>query len=344
MMFKTLHKKSLFSFLLTASAAAGLIFFGAECSQGALRGIYFCTNELVPPLFPFMALSIFTAKRGISLGKAFARLMKAVFGFSQPLTPVILLSMTGGYPVGAKGISALRESNAISRREAELAAYVLGGAGRGFLINFVGAERLGSREIGIIMLVSQICSIIILGIVNKLIFVRKNYNSDTEIKSAPLPFFQALTEAVTGAAYGMLEMCAMVVAFSALLEVVRKPLGVTAEILLEVTGACSTLSQSANVSAIAFAAGFGGICVHFQIFAALKGINIKKGLFFLYRIIQGLLTTGLTFVLLKAFDVSVPVFSSISQQPQLGLSVPLLGSVMLILCAAGFLYSVKYNK
>lgn len=340
-MLKNYSVKAALGFSALFAAVIGLVFFGKDCSDGALEGIFFCANELLPPLFPFMALSVFIAKRNVSFGKAGKWFSSALFGFSESLAPVILLSMIGGYPVGARGIKALRDSGAISEKEASLAANVLVGAGPGFLINFVGAELLGSRELGTALLVAQIISVILLGILNKIIFVKGNYNSDKETNRRSLPFSEALTEAVADASYGALEMCGMVVAFSAVLKILEKPFGVYSEVLLEVTNACDTLSKSGRVIPIAFAAGFGGLCVHFQIFTALRGIKLKKWLFFFFRIIQGLLTAALTLALIKAFGIAIPVFSSVGTPIELSLSAPLAGSAALMLCAVGFLRSVK---
>ena len=91
----------------------------------------------------------------------------------------------------------------------------------------------------------------------------------------------------------MINMCGMVILFSAILGVIGyllKDYGnmfLYSEILLEVTNASTDTAENGNILLLAFATGFGGVCVHFQVFQALGEIEINKGIFFLYRIIQG---------------------------------------------------------
>ena len=56
-------------------------------------------------------------------------------------------------------------------------------------------------------------------------------------------------------------------------------------------------------------AGFGGICVHFQIFSVLGNLKINKITFFCYRIIQGILTAAFTYIGMLIFYDTKSVFS-----------------------------------
>lgn len=89
-----------------------LLIFSRECADGALSGIEMCINVLIPSLFPFMAVSSFIVKSGIShtLGRPFAKIMRYAFGLSPCFAPVLLLSVTGGYPIGAKSCGELYKS------------------------------------------------------------------------------------------------------------------------------------------------------------------------------------------------------------------------------------------
>ena len=346
---KKRNKRIIAEFVFVILVIVSIVFWGKECSSGALKGIYYCLNVLIPSIFPFMVIAVFTAKSSVSgkLGQVTGALCEKLFGVSRNLSSVIIMSMIGGYPVGARGIAALKESGAISENDAARASYFAVGAGPGFLITFVGGNLLSCPEIGVCMLVSQILSVIILGIANKIIFVKKNnYNSFSQLYSKPLPFSSSLTQAVISSTYGMIEMCGMVVVFSAIIGITEKLFGninVYISILMEVTTACGILADKNNIALIAFAAGFGGLCVHFQIFTALKNIDINKGLFFCFRIIQGIITALFTEILVKIFKISLPVFSSISAAPELSLSSPVIGSVLLILCCAGFIYTINTN-
>lgn len=325
--------------------------FTKECSKGALSGIYFCAEVLVPSIFPFMVISVFVVKSGISamLGRYLDGVTRASFGLSGKCGTVILLSVIGGYPVGARGLMQLYEHGELDKNSARKAAYFAVGAGPGFLLSFVGVRLLNSFEVGACILGAQVVSVIILGIANKYIF-RENrvYNSNQETKKDYCSLTDAVVESTVSATYGILEMCGMVVAFSAVGNVIRSLIESDVarkyvDILLEVTAACNTLTKDRNVLLIAFSVGFAGLCVHFQIFQALKGIQINKVLFFLYRILQGLITALLTHVFIRVFGVTLPVFSSV-QDTELSLSSSVLGSGLLVLCGVCFLYSIKKNR
>ena len=339
--------KTLFILIMIICAAG----FTKECSKGVLSGIYFCAEVLVPSIFPFMVISVFVVKSGISamLGKYLDGITNALFGLSGKCGTVILLSVIGGYPVGARGLIQLYEQGELDKDSARKAAYFAVGAGPGFLLSFVGVRLLNSFEVGACILGAQVVSVIILGIANKYIFREKHdYISNSELKNKYSSLTDAVVESTVSATYGILEMCGMVVAFSAVGNVVRSLIesdvvSKYVDILLEVTTACNTLSKDRNILLIAFSVGFAGICVHFQIFQAIKDIHINKAVFFLYRIIQGSITALFTYIFIRVFGVTLPVFSSV-QDTELSLSSSVLGSGLLVLCGVCFLYSIKKNK
>ena len=336
------------AFALVILAAALLIGFGEFSSAGALSGVYLCLNDLLPSLFPFMILSALTVNSGASriFGRIFGGFFRLLFGFSDETSSAILLGMIGGYPVGASGIAVLYKKGLISEREAASASLVAVGSGAGFLISFVGVGLYGDIRVGFILYAAQISSVIIIGILNKLIFVRKKFNSDKEIKYIKTPFTIALIDSVTSGTYRALEMCGIVILFSAVIGIVERFAGVYSvyfETALEVTNACADLALSRNLLLTAFAIGFGGLCVHCQIFAVLREIKIKKGLFFLYRIIQGIITTLITYALICAFGISTPVFSSVASTVP-SLSASIFGSGALIASSLCFLYCIKGHR
>ena len=334
-----------FKLVLIVILGAGTIIFSKEVSSGLNEGIYFCVTVLVPSIFPFMIISSLTAKSGLSFSsKALNKVSNFLFGLSAKTAFTVLIGVLGGYPVAAKGIGSLYKNGSISEREAVKAAYTAVGAGPGFLVTFIGVRLLNSFEAGAALLVSQTVSVFLLGIINRIIFGKGNYNSDKEIKSN-LNAFELFTSSVSGAVYSTIEMCAVVCVFSSIIKIAEKFLGNSyiIYILLEVTKACCKLSENGNIVLIAFAAGFGGICVHIQIFQALGKVRIKKWIFFLYRIIQGGITAALTYYICKVFKITIPVFSSIRGDYSLTLSSSVAGSSLLILTGICFLCSIKNN-
>ncbi len=362
MMYKFSAKKSMVfkaGFIIFISFI--LLIFSNESTKGALKGLMFCGEVLVPSLFPFMVISTFVVKCGLSaaIGKYIDPITKLLFGVSGNCGATILLSMIGGYPVGARGIYALYKNKEINENDAVKMSYFAVGAGPGFLVSFLGANLLGSLEIGFCLLEAQIISVIFIGLMNKYIFRKKNkvkdnkkdiYNSNTETKNKPLSFTSAMVEATVDGTYGILEMCGMVVIFSAVLGIINSltflphNLYSYITILFEVTNACNILSRDNNILLIGFAVGFGGLSVHFQIFQALKDIKINQVTFFLFRIIQGLVTCVLTYFLIRIFNLTLPVYSSINSDVKFVLSSSMIGSSLLIITGLCFIYTTKKFK
>jgi hypothetical protein len=312
--------------------------FGAEISAGFISGVYFCLEALVPSVFPFMIISAFSVKSGVNsiIGRAINPVCRKLLGISGMSAAAVITGILGGYPVAARGIESLFESGAISSAEAKKCSLAAVCAGPGFLIFFVGEKLLNSTEIGIALFSAQAVSVILLLCINRLVFRKRDYINKM-IYPKPEKLSQAFIDSVTISSYATIEMCAMVVIFSAVVEATKAPfLG----IILEVTNACNLLSKSKEIIPLAFSVGFGGISVHFQIFQILKKIEINKGLFFVFRIIQGLLTMGITYLIIKVCNMSSPVFSSLTGSPVFGLSTSVTGSILLIITGASLIYNI----
>ena len=109
-------------------------------TQGAYEGLLFCAQILIPSLFPFMVLSSFVVNCGISgiLSRFLAPVTKSFFRLPGSAGVTILLSMFGGYPVGARGIRTLLDRGLITREEGARMLCFAVGAGPAFVIFAVG--------------------------------------------------------------------------------------------------------------------------------------------------------------------------------------------------------------
>lgn len=348
-----LHKTSMVVMTIcTLLLCAGALIYSKECSGGAIRGIEMCLGVLVPSLFPFMALSAFIVKSGMSetLGKPFKWIMNKLFGLDSCFAPVILLALIGGYPVGAKGISSLYESRMISEHQAKKASMFAVCSGPGFLINFVGMSMYKNKMIGIIILISQIISVLIIGVMINLFDREKDINNSTkENKACKLPLSNAVVESAYDSAKGMMNICVFVVLFSAFCGILESIIGNgifknSLLCLLEVCSAINTCADSCPIEMIAFAAGFGGLCVHFQIYSALGKIKINKLSFFCIRIIQGIMTAVLTHIGLRMLKIEAMVFSTGTVE-NAGISGgTILSGAVLVLVMLCFLYVLSHRR
>ena len=340
--------KLLLKVILLFAACAMLVVFSKESREGVSRGLEMCLGVLVPSLFPFMALSNLFIKTGLCsrLGRLLEKPTRLLFGLSGSVAPVILLGLIGGYPVGAGGLAQLKHQGVIDEEEARRAALFTVCAGPGFVINFVGSALYGRTDIGMIMFTAQVISVLITGIVSRLLFHKgKIYHSILKKHDTPLPFDTALVESVLTAAKGMTVICSFVLAFSAGLGILERFYSDSGLLILfEVCSAVTSLAPVKPVEWVAFAVGFGGLCVHFQIFAALGRIKVNKLLFFLFRMIQGLITALFTHIGLKQLHISTAVFSTASTNSAAVYGGSIASGAALAAVSICFLISLKEYK
>lgn len=297
----------------------GILFYPKESISGALQALSACGTVLIPSLFPFMMLSQFFVYSGVAskISPVFSMVTKKLFKLPPVAGITIFLSLTGGYPVGSRAIKALYEQKEINIDEARRMAYFCVGGGPAFIMGTVGVLLLRNYTVGIVIFASQFLVAIIIGIFMS--FGKDKYNNDSNklAKVNYKPFAEALTQSCVDASQGMIVMCALVIIFGSVLSLLNAVgfINFIAQILeffgvsssnahiipsaiFEVTNACQAGARlGASTEIIAFAVGFGGLSVHFQIFSSYSEIGINKLKFVLCRIIQGILTAIFTYIL-----------------------------------------------
>lgn len=326
-------------------------------TTGALQGLLYCGNILIPSLFPFMVLSSFIVTSGLTeiIGKFLSPITGRLFHTNGATGSVILLGLCGGYPVGAKGISTLYNEGKINHNTAKALSLFLVGGGPAFVVCVVGSTLYHSVTTGLILWASQIASQIILGILScrKLEYTTPK---NTEIKKMPLS--NAIVESTESGIHSIFSMCGMVVIFSSifglcedlhiidyiinLLNSVGIPENINKSLLnslWEVTKGCNTCCDfSAPLWLTAFALGWGGICVHFQIYSLTSSINISKAKFTLYRLAQGVISAIITAII---FTFYTPLQTTYNAQTSLPIVCNnYIGSIALVTMCIIFTLSV----
>lgn len=339
--------------LLTATLvfACALLIFPAQASAGAKKGVGYCLEVLVPSLYPFMVLAVFVVKSGLArrIGSGMERFTQKVFRLPGCTAPTLLMSLIGGYPAGARSVAALYEAGAISDRQAERMLCYCVNAGPSFVITAVGAGFLNSPAAGAILFSAQIAVFLILGICCGLTAKRET-GKRRKKEEKELRISEALIISAADAAYSMLNMCCFVILFAALMNLLRllfsdPAVSSALSAVLEVTGGCSDLARlGVPAWAVSAAVGWGGVCVHFQIFSSLTGLKFSRFRFFLFRFVQALLSAAVSFGLMLLFPESREAFSSLTGTVvgSLSSSVPA-SAALLVLCTA-LLFSMPFGK
>lgn len=328
---------------------SGLFIFSTECKNGAIDGILLCLGVLVPSLFPFFILSAFLAETGIldCLSPVLNPVAKVLLGTRGNCLVPIILSLVGGYPVGAKTTASLYSKDLINKDEASRLAVVCCSAGPGFLVTFVGVSLLGSKESGIILLSSQIISVIVLSVLSRFIFGKSKQQQESVRIKSTTSVSEALVSSVNSAVKSAAGMCGFVITFSVICNVLTEGFGADNSLgkifvsLLEITTGVSLVSGEVSLEILAALTGFGGICVHMQIFRELKGIGFSKVRFYIFRLIQSAVCLFSTKLLLLAFPVTDEVFSTVSKPPELIFYSSVIGCVALIITSVVFILALR---
>jgi sporulation integral membrane protein YlbJ len=329
-----------------AALGAGLVADGAAVAEGVSRGLSLAAGVLIPSLFPFMALAIFLAGTrygrilSLPLWPVTTRLLK----LPGELGVVVLLALVGGYPVGARMIADLLRENRIDRETAERMLCFSVNAGPSFVVTAVGAGLFASREAGFILLAAQLAATLLIGVAVSL----RAKPGAVKIKPPPdAGSAAALVSAVSGAAAGMLSMCAFAVLFSGLLSLVNAtgvvqnlaallPLpenAVSAAVaaLLEVTAGTAEASRVGGLAGLVIAStaiSFGGCSVLFQVMACFSGLHIRFKPFLLSRLAHMPLAAAMAAPLYALTGGTAPVWLA-SAPPKLR---PAPGTVLLSVC------------
>lgn len=356
--------KDFFRALAVFAVCIMLIVFPKGSSDGAFLGLKYCIELLVPSLFPFMVLSSYIVGSGLSskLGRALSPFSRTVFGLPGCCAPTVILSFIGGFPVGARGVESLLENNEISHNEAQRMMLFCIGSGPAFLITAVGVGLVGDYNIGLILFASQIISGVILGIVSRFFYREKSVKNFGVKKAASHSgaFIKACSDGgaailnlsalviIFQAFIGMLEQSGIMDFCAALLKKLAVANGYSDALLpsvLEVTGGCNKIcSLALPIPFLSAVIAFGGLCVHFQIFGILKSLEIKKPLFYLFRILNAVLSGAVTYIFCLYYRPASDVFSNITKNAVAGSATHITGSAALIVLCAVFTLSFGVNK
>ena len=269
-----------------------IILFMKNASAAATwvsSGVSLCVRTLIPSLFPFMVISSMVISSGActELFGAIARPLCPLLGVSRDGACALVLGWLCGFPIGAKCACELYREGRIGFDEYDRLTCVSGTPSPAFLILSVGKGMLGDVRLGVTLYALSVsCAIISGAILNaRRTKSAKAFAPPLQRTRQPLP--QAFVHAVSDSAMGMLNVCAFVVFFSALLGVIEQSIKFLALSdvahalifsLFEMTGGLYRISELCSQSALplcALAAGWSGLCVHFQTVAICGGSSLR---------------------------------------------------------------------
>lgn len=287
-----------------AAAAALMLFaaaivFHAEISTEILVSGRRCVTVLVPSLYLCSVLAAFLVRSGLLgiLAQPVHRLSRALFHMDGDLFVILLFSQIAGYPVGAQ---LLQQLDGISGRKQQALLTVCFGCGPAFLTGTLcAASRIPPELLAVLFLSIILPNLLIALVIARRLDLRRNAPMRPVLSVNARTF----TESAASGASAMLNICGMVLAFSAFMGMAKGLLAqlcgaaempVGAAVLLEISNLPDFLQNGGSLPAAAAFLSFGGICVHLQN-AAVCGGKFPWKLFWSIRITAA----GCTYVLCR---------------------------------------------
>ena len=330
--------------LALALATAGLVAAPGEAITGAKDGLTLCFNVIVPSLFPFFVLSSLVVDLGLAayLGRALEGLMRPLFRVSGSCAAAVALGFIGGYPVGARTALQLYQQGLCTKTEAERLLSFCNNSGPAFILGVVGAGVFGDSRVGLLLYLTHALASLIVGLLFRFYGGRDARQSSRSSRAKPIQAVTvpaAFTGAVTRSLQSTLNICAFVVFFSVVLQLLTAYgvftalarllalAGFQAEWarrlvagLLELSSGVSSLRGEAQlmgrVSMAAFMLGWAGLSVHCQVLSFLVDSGLSARTYLAGKLCHGLIAAGLTWCLTRLFPLSAPVADYLAEQTE----------------------------
>ncbi len=303
----------------------GLIFQPQVCKIGVINGLMLSSNIIIPSLFPFSVLVLFILKSELT-EKLNIPADRSIF----------ILSLIGGYPIGAKLLSQAVELKKIEKATAsELLNFCIN-AGPAFIISGIGSGIFGNKKAGYLLFLSHIISSAVLAATCK----KSKRISTRKPTLAPTGIIDNFVSSVSLSASATLSVCSFVILFSVISNYIsffskKVPLLKILSCFLEVTNAST---QTRSILNISFLLGFSGICIWFQVWGIARNFKIKYFKFIIFRILHGALSYCFTYIFIKIFRISLPTLSNsitasfqfTATAPQVAISLIIMGIIFII--------------
>lgn len=306
-----LLKSKLLSFIVAFLFVILITFFPELSKNGVTRGLFVSSNVLIPSLFPFIVCVLLIMKCDINCkNRLINKILYKILGHNFQMFFVFILSMLGGYPIGAKLINELYKENIIDNKSANIMLMYCVNAGPAFIISVVGGF-LNSQTLGKFLLLSHIISSIIIALIFSKIL--RNKNCQYKIKTNNIKTFsQNFVDSIADASGSIITLCSFVIVFSVINSYFDCFFGNTAilkyaTLFTEVT---SGIIKTKNIFLISFLLGISGISIWCQIFALTKDIKLNYSFFLSGRLLHAILSTILTKIFITVFKVNITTFSN----------------------------------
>ncbi len=297
---------------LCAAFAVCCLVFSDVTGSGIKKGLTMCYNSIIPSLLPFMFACTYIFSL---LSHTKSRLLKTA--------SCAVFALIGGFPMGAKGICALKDSGVLDKRRAECALSGAVNAGPAFLISGVGAGMFGSARAGVMLFISLSAASVICGALFLLYAGRSDPHEAQPAVVAEArraDFISALDTSVTSTVF----LCGCVTFFCAVSELAKtliddKSIATLLALITEVSGGCRAAADTGGLEGLFLACLSVSLCsvsivMQIKRIVADSGISLKY--FYLSRPLHCVISAAVL-KLLSSSDAALSAFSPLESSKEL---------------------------
>ncbi|HML38126.1 MAG TPA: hypothetical protein PKA19_12000 [Bacillota bacterium] len=304
--------------VLSCIGCLAMMAFPSVALNAAQKGIALWAGSVLPALLPFFICANFMTKLGLPsyIGKFFEKPFQKLFGAPGVSAFVFSVSITSGYPMGAKLIGDLGRSKAISRSDAKRMLTFCTTSGPLFMLGAVGAGMLASPAAGAVIALAHYLGALLNGLVFR-IFSSKKVEPLPKTPFRPAAARGSLLDIFTdsmiasfkslGIICGYIVLFMMItdfIEFSGILDTFQTDYGRSlVKGCLEMTVGCGGIAGSQELTLLyqcvfcAFLISFGGVSIYAQSMSMLSGLNIRTAWYFAVKLCHGLLAAAVAWLL-----------------------------------------------
>ena len=268
-----------------------------------------CINNLFPSLIPFMLLSNILINYNFidDLSNIFNKVMTKIFKVNKNCSFALIMSIMSGTPSNAKYLNDLYKSKLISIKDIKKCLNFCHFTNPIFILGTIGYTFLGNKKMGLIVLISHYLSSFIIGLFNRkdndIIDIKINKNNTNN------NFINVLKQSINSTIDNLFLILGIITTCLIITCILNNIFNINNDYkfiygLIEVTQGLKYLSLSnfsIEIKTIlsSFLISFGGLCIHAQVFSILDNKKIRYLPYFKSRLIHGIISCILSFILIK---------------------------------------------
>lgn len=335
-----LKNKNIFITIICSLLIIQIIAAPKVCIDGAVSGALLFFYKVFPSLFSFLVVSnIMMAYDGVYVySKALGNIICKPLRLPKSCNFVLVISILCGYPLGAKYACDLYEKNIIDLKNFERLLNVASNASPLFMLGSVGISMLKSSYIGYILLLSNLLSCIIMGILlpsNVNIDIRRS--SEENHPYVYLNIGNVLKSSIENSIKTCLSIGGFVTLFSVannifksnyifntLISQLSSLFHISKDVvegvilgIIEMTNGCSLISSSSasiswKIAIVSFLFTFSGLSIMFQVYSFTYKFDVSIKKYALRKILQGFICSILSVAMYEnnIFNFSKHTFAS----------------------------------